>query len=368
MPHFASSFCMQPDVTFQIVENGHLHEIKAHRMILGMVSHIFKTEFCATNDGDKSTMKVENTSASAFQIMIDGIYNIGSIQTSLKGKSLEEVFDVVKLTKRYQIKELTEAVKEHLANYTVTEDTVLEVATQAKEYMNLFKAEAHQLLRACSKFLKSRLTDINDVTRYAAENQDHLEVLGSLLSLMNKVQIFIYIPMKNKTISLEVDRNESIRNIQAMIEEGVNPNYQHLYDTYENRKNGFPLKSEKTLLDYNVKDGSTLTLCGETGGMQIFCKTLTGKTITLEVKPSYSVERLKAMVENRTNTSSEHQRLVFGGTQIMDGKILNDYNIYSESTLHLLLRLYSCKNCPGHENCHGDEDEDDIIEIDDEDA
>lgn len=363
------------DVTFEIVENGQLHEVKAHRTVLGMISQTFKAKFsfkAMTMDvGDVMKIKLEDTSLVPFQIMISGIYNINSIQTSLEGKSLEEVFDVVNLIKRYQIEELTEAVKDHLANYPLTEDTVLEVATQAKEYMKVFEDEANQLIRACAKFLKSRLKDIDDVTRYAAENRDHGDVFSTLLAKMNKVQIFVHVNMKSKTISMEVDRNETIRNIQAKIKEGVNPDYQHLYyesHTYQNGKRitmRNRLRGEKTLLDYNIKDESTLILRGETGGMQIFCNTLTGRTITLVVKPSYSVERLKALIEKRTDIPADRTRLIFSGQLLDNGRILYDYNVRSESTIHLFLPLYSCRKCPVHDDEDKDGEDDDSESEDD---
>jgi len=177
-----------PDITFKFTK-GEGGEIEANKTVLALVSKVFRNMFLIHNTKDKSAteMVMEDTTKPAFQIMLDAIFSVRKVEESLRGKTLDEMFAVLYLVSKYEIPKLPLAVKECISSFPITEDNVLEVATDAAEYSSTFEESVKILLLACAKFLKNKVSDGDWFIRFIAKNGDRMATVHKLSVLMNDI-------------------------------------------------------------------------------------------------------------------------------------------------------------------------------------
>lgn len=136
-------------------------------------------------------------------------------------------------------------------------------------------------------------------------------------------------------VDLYGDLLEQICDLKNIINSGLYLMYQNTFSDYQYKMFADHHSGQKIKVElYDVE---------KDGNMELYLKTLTGNTITLNVDQYEHVGYLKTRIFEKEQIPVGQQKLVFAGKLLEDNKTLESYNIEKECTIQLFLKLKKAK-------------------------
>ncbi|KAJ0624347.1 putative Ubiquitin-like domain-containing protein [Helianthus annuus] len=309
-------------------------------------------------ESDEGEIKVKTDTGEIISLNVKGLDTIGSVKLKIQAKAnvsfdqQELIFNEKLLDNSNTLANLP--IKKRSPTFTLVRksEELMEI------FVNTFTGKTVSLLVKPTYTIHQVKSDIERLEGIQRDEQVLIfnkMVLGdmgtlfdlhiyrqSTLTLMRRssgfmgMQILIKTAIGDQSVTLDVKPSHTIWNLKAMIQDKIDiPQHEQ-----ELIFNEMALHDFDTLVDCNIYAESTLTVMRiSTGFMRIFIKTLTGKTITLKVKPAHTIRIVKSMIQDEEGFHPCHQRLIFCEKQLEDSPTLADYYITKESTLHLVVRL-----------------------------
>ena len=187
---------LPPNIEFKIYDRREekvVGQLNAHKMVLGMVSPVFRCGFFKMKNHDMVTEEIviRDTSLPAFKAMIDMIYKKETVATILNGLDRCEMFETLNLSERYDIPSMKKDITKHLLRLPLKKNNVVETAALAKDYSQLggLQSTCKDVFTNCSIYLEREVRTIHELLVFCKEHaeSDNVDVALQLMSQMSDI-------------------------------------------------------------------------------------------------------------------------------------------------------------------------------------